>query len=94
MKFLDFLLKSFTLFSKINSKNWFWYNVSLGWKSANYPISVLNTLGVVLLGNIGSEPYHPFGLLIRILATVSGLRLTAEKREGGAGGWGSKHHTV
>ena len=44
---LDFLLKISTLFSKIPSENWFWSNVSLEWKSANYPTSVLNTLGVV-----------------------------------------------
>jgi len=44
MKFLDFLLKILTLFFKITSENWFWSNVSLGWKSVNYPISVFNTL--------------------------------------------------
>ena len=71
MKFLDFLLKILTLFSEITSKSCFWSIVSLGWKSVNSPKSVLNTLGVVLLGNIGPEPQHLFSLLIRILTTVS-----------------------
>ena len=57
-----------TLFCKITSINWFWSNFSLEWKSANSPISVLNTLGVAYLGNIGPEPQYPF--LIRILTTA------------------------
>ena len=70
INFLHFLLKILTLFRKITSKNWFWSNVSLGWKSTNSLMSVLNTSGVVLSRNIGPKTWHPFGLLIPISTTV------------------------
>ena len=59
-----------TLSSKITSKNLFWSNVSLGWKSANSLISVLNTTGIVLSRNSGPKTWHPFGILFRISTTV------------------------
>ena len=68
--FFDLLLKIMTLLSKITSKNWFQYNVSLGWKSANSLISVLNTPRVALSRNIGPKTWHLFGLLIPISTTV------------------------
>ena len=70
--FFDLLLNILTLFSKITSKNQFWSIVSLGWKSTNSLISVLNTPGVVLSRNVGSKIWHPFGLLIPISTTVRG----------------------
>ena len=71
IRIFDLLLKILTLFTKITSKNWFWSNVSLGWKSANSLISVLNTPGVVLSRNIGPKTWHSFSLLIWISTTVA-----------------------
>ena len=65
----ELFLKILTLFNKITSKNQFWPNVSLVWKSANSLISFLNTTWVVLSRNIGPKTWYPFGLLIRISTT-------------------------
>ena len=59
MKFLDFQLKIMTLFSKITYKSWFLVQCLTGMEIRKTPVSVLNILGIVLLGNIGTRALAP-----------------------------------